>query len=178
MRIRRTHYEAAFQAHLERRGTPYVAIEDVRAFGSDPTGVKAFDYIVYPSTGRPRLVDVKGRKSIRPVAGNEWRQKTWVTRADIEGLTEWQGVFGPDYEAAFVFAYWLVERDGAASSADDGSAIARFAGRDYSFWLVPLDEYARHQKALSASWATVAVPRSGFREIARPLEACGPAAPC
>lgn len=178
MKTRRTHYETAFQSHLDARGTPYVAIEDVRHLGPGRTGIKSFDYIVYPSSGRPQLVDVKGRKSSRPVAGDEWRQKSWVTRADLDGLSAWGEVFGPEYQTAFVFAYWLAGDQAPTAGGAAGSEVVRFAGRSYSFWVVDLANYVRHQRTISKSWDTVAVPRGVFRRIAVPLGRCWLSSPC
>ncbi|MFQ5422643.1 MAG: HYExAFE family protein [Phycisphaerae bacterium] len=178
--VRRTHYETAFQQYLDGRGTPYVAIEDVRHGVKGRTGIKSFDYIVYPVGGRPCLVDVKGRKSAPPRGGADWRPKNWVTRADVVGLTEWPTVFGGDYEAVFVFAYWLVgavDESGVAVGRRCAAAMT-LAGRAYSFWLVRVAEYARHQRQISRRWDTVAIPHDVFRSIAHRVETCWPAAPC
>ena len=178
---RRSHYELAFEAFLNRRGTPFVAVEDVRHFVKGRIGLKAFDYIVYPATGPACLVDVKGRKCPGLVADGECRQKTWVTRADITGLLAWQSLFGSGYVATFVFAYWLA---GSAAAGDTESShrlrgpVLSLAGRRYSFWLVSAAEYADHQKCLSRSWDTVSVPRDVFRAISRPLANIWPASPC
>ncbi len=178
--IRRTHYELAFEKYLDRRGTPYVAVEDVHHFVRGRTGIKAFDYIVYPASGPACLVDVKGRKSVSPKGGGEVRRKNWVTRDDVTGLLSWQDVFGEDYASVFIFAYWLAGEKKPAESpqAEAEDYSLRFAGRRYSFWLVRVEEYARHEKQLSKSWRTVHVPRATFREISKPLESVWPASPC
>ncbi|MFH1416964.1 MAG: HYExAFE family protein [Planctomycetota bacterium] len=180
MSLRRTHYELAFETHLDRRGTPYVAVEDVHHFVRGRTGIKTFDYIVYPASGPACLVDVKGRKSISPAGGGEVRRKNWVTRDDVTGLLSWQDVFGEGYAAVFVFAYWLAgERQQAGSPEEEqGGYSLRFAGRRYSFWLVMVEEYAKHQTQLSKSWGTVHMPREVFRAISKPLESTWPASPC
>jgi len=158
-----------------------VAIEDVKHFAKRRIGTKVFDYIVYPPGDRACLVDVKGRKSPVNSAETDCRQKNWVTRADIDGLEEWQRIFGEDFSAQFVFAYWLT----APPGGDSGQGVPEpdvstfdFAGRRYSFWIVPLADYVRHQKRLSKSWDTVSIPREDFRRISRRLEASWPAAPC
>lgn len=176
MTVRRSHYELAFEAFLARRGTPCVVVEDVKHLAKTRTGTKIFDYIVYPAGSSACLVDVKGRKS---PSGADCRQKTWVTRADIEGLQTWQEIFGQEYVAMFVFAYWLA-RDSESSHDIDGRAAQAFsyAGRRYSFWLVSVAEYTKYQKQLSKSWDTVSVPREVFRSISRRLESSWPAAPC
>jgi len=180
VKVRRSHYEHAFEQYLDHRGTPYVAVEDVQHFAKRQTGAKAFDYIVYPPSGPACLVDVKGRKSTAKSGGVDCRQKNWVTQSDVAGLQTWQEVFGPDYLAVFVFSYWLAGERGVSAS-DDGaqaSAVFSFAGRRYSFWLVSVAEYAQHQTELSKSWKTVSIPRTVFRDISKRLEASWPAAPC
>lgn len=180
MTVRRSHYELAFEAYLDRRGTAYVAVEDVRHFAKRRTGAKAFDYIVYPPGGAACLVDVKGRKTTTKSAEADCRQKNWVTRSDVSGLLTWQEVFGSDYVAMFVFAYWLAGREGASAGKGSGPASPSFclAGRRYSFWLVSVAEYAKYQKRLSKSWNTVSIPRDVFRSISKRLEPSWPAAPC
>jgi hypothetical protein len=181
MSSRRSHYELAFEAYLDRRGIAYVAVEEVRRFGAKDTGVKAFDYIVYPTGSKACLVDLKGRKSPISVPAKECRQKNWVTRADITGLLSWEQVFGPEYEAVFVFSYWLAAgKVSAVASAErqgDGDRFS-FAGRPYSFWLVPVSAYSARAKRLSVRWDTVSVPREVFRQMSRPLAGAWPAAPC
>ncbi len=181
MRTRRSHYEIAFEQHMARRGTPCVAIEDVKHFAKARAGAKIFDYIVYPPGGLACLVDVKGRKSRIGKAKADCRQKTWVTRADIEGLAVWQDVFGAEYVGMFVFAYWLSDARELRAAGDDSladGASFRLAGRDYSFWLVSAEEYTQHQRPLSESWSTVSIPRDVFRRISRRLETAWPSAPC
>ncbi len=180
MTVRRTHYELAFETYLDRRGNPYVAVEDVRHFAKKRTGTKAFDYIVYPPGGKACLVDVKGRKFTARSAGADCRQRNWVTRSDVSGLLTWQEVFGSDYVAMFVFAYWLARREGRGGKGKgEGETEGfSFAGRRYSFWLVSVAEYAGHQKKLSKSWNTVSIPGAVFKRISKPLETSWPAAPC
>jgi hypothetical protein len=177
--VRRGHYELAFEAFLDERGTPFVAVEDVRHFVKGRTGVKAFDYIVYPAANQACLVELKGRKSKRSSPG-DWRLKTWVTRSDIAGLETWQEIFGGEFRAVFVFAYWHARPRQGGKVAQEGEVAPAFrlAGRDYSFWLVAAADYAAHQKRLSKSWDTVSVSRDVFRSICRPVEASWPRAPC
>ncbi len=179
VRTRTSHYELAFEAFLDRRGTPYVAVEDVRHVAKAAAGAKLFDYIVYPPGAAACLVDVKGRKTQRRLRDGDCREKTWVTRRDVEGMAAWQDVFGSDYAAAFVFAYWLADDPELWDDASEGAhPLFAFAGRRYAFYLVPLSEYARHFKQFSQRWDTVTIPRGTFRAISRNLSAVWPAAPC
>lgn len=179
MSARRSHYEMAFEKCLNLRGTPYVSVDDVRHTIKQPLGAKAFDYIVYPPGGPAYLVDVKGRKTRRTTDYSECRDKNWVTKADVEGLKTWEEVFGDGFVGMFAFGYWLSgePRRGGAGELNAAEDV-ELAARRYRFWLVPIGEYAMHQRKLSQSWGTVAVPRAVFREISRPLSMLWPCAPC
>jgi hypothetical protein len=143
-------------------------------------GAKAFDYIVYPSGLRPCLVDVKGRKIAASPRNPDARSKNWVTRADLEGLQAWQEVFGRDYQAAFVFGFWLAGHADlpTAAQGEASTMVETFAGRHYSFWVAPAEDYARLHRQLSRRWKTVNIPTDDFRRISRPLQSSWPSAPC
>ena len=178
-RIARSHYELSFEALLNHRGTPYVSVEEVRRNMPGRVGIKSFDYIVYPPAGRACLVDVKGRKS--PVGPNcRGRLKNWVTQADVVGMGEWQSIFGSDFQAVFVFAYWLAPTSAAQDAGLEPELPAgwQFAGRSYAHFLIPLDFYARHARLLSKRWQTVSIPNERFAEAAIPLNEAWEAAPC
>ncbi len=166
----------AFEGYLARRGTPCVAIEDVKHFAKSRSAAKIFDYIVYPPGDHACLVDVKGRKVLRGVHDGDVQMKSWVTAADLEGLGAWQDVFGPEYIAMFVFAYWITGEEPLFPPEGDETFI--FAGRRYSFWLVTLKDYLTCQRPRSKRWGTVWVPQEQFRGITRRLESSWPAAPC
>ena len=173
---RRSHYEMAFERYLNERGTPYVPVEGVADRTHSHTGAKAFDYIVYPPGGRPCLVEVKGRKAAYKRAAQECRGNNWVTGEDVHGLMTWRGVFGSDYDAAFVFSYWLASIP--ASESQKGSHDVRLAGRAYRFYLVSAEVYAKHQRTRSKSWGTISIPTERFVQVTRPLSDCWPTAPC
>ena len=175
MAFKRSHYENAFEAYLAGRGIPFVSVEDARHYAPAGTGLKLFDYIVYPSGNDACLVDVKGRKSFAAGKTGEPREKSWVTRSDIEGLSGWGEILGADYQPAFVFAYWLSDVD---TSASDTVADYAYAGRAYSFWLVQLAKYCQHYQPLSLRWDTVTVPRKAFWDISVGLDGEWIAAPC
>jgi len=178
-RIARSHYELAFEAYLNQRGTPYVSVEEVRQNVPGRMGIKSFDYIVYPAMGRACLVDVKGRKCPVGPAGRG-RLKNWVTQADVTGLTEWQSIFGSDFEAVFVFAYWLAPTSATAPGQPCFDALQawQFAGRSYEYHLIPLITYARYASILSVRWETVSIPSERFQEAAVRLDRVWDAAPC
>ena len=72
MTKRDNHYEAAFEAYLRARQTPYVAVDETRRSLAGQRSLKNLDFIVSPpvasaagreeSAGRSWLVDVKGRR--------------------------------------------------------------------------------------------------------------------
>src|ERR1043166_2972721 len=93
---RRSHYENAFEHYLTAAGVPFVAVSDVKRSVPGRLGIKAFDYIVYPSESKPCLIDVKGRKFARRTGGQR-RWQSWVTQGDVDGLSAWQGGFGTDF---------------------------------------------------------------------------------
>lgn len=178
-RIARSHYELSFEALLNHRGTPFVSVEEVRRNMPGRIGIKSFDYIVYPPAGRACLVDVKGRKApVGPACRG--RLKNWVTQADVAGLREWQTIFGSDFEAVFVFAYWLAPTRAAQVDGREPEPPAgwHFAGRSYTHFVIPLEFYARHARPLSMRWQTVSIPSERFTEGAIRLTEAWDAAPC
>jgi len=106
---RHRHYESAFDDCLRRHGWPFIRVDEQKRAVFTGAKIKSFDFLVYPSTGKGWLVDVKGRSF--PYDGRHGRRywENWVTQDDLEGLRAWESVFGDDFEAVFVFAYWLRE---------------------------------------------------------------------
>lgn len=163
---RRVHYEAAFEDLLRSRGVPYVAVDETRRAIFAGARIKSFDFLVYAPAGRPWIIDVKGRRFPYTTSrGNRCYWENWVCRPDLDGLNEWQGVFGGDFEARFVFAYLL---DGPA---DRWPAVRPhlFRGQHYAFFSVALTDYQRHCHRRSSRWDTLSVPRPIFRRIIQPI---------
>ena len=167
MSKRNTHYERAFEDLLQQRGIPYVAVDQAQKAVFSGASIKSFDFIVYPNRGPKILADVKGRKC-------PWRQfqrgrwgETWITKDDLDGLHRWEEVFGPDYLAAFVFAYWLFDGD---LPAQTNGAVHRFAQRDYAFVVAELTAYHLRSRCRSPRWHTVYVPAAKFGDLAQPLD--------
>ena len=104
-----THYERAFEDYLTQRRIRHLALDQARKAIFAGVHLKSFDFIVYRPTRPSLLVDVKGRKT-------PWRSfrrhgfgPTWATQDDVNDLTAWEQVFGPDHLATLVFAYWLFD---------------------------------------------------------------------
>src|SRR5512133_2206097 len=107
---RHVHYETAFENYLQSRSIPYVPVNETQQVVFSGSKIKSFDFLVYPAENRNWIVDVKGRKfPYRGENGSGNRQywENWVTQQDLDGLSEWQTVFGEEFEARFVFAYLL-----------------------------------------------------------------------
>lgn len=184
MAQRRHHYEQAFEAYLRARRVPYISVDEARrallpdnarlrleprpgiaAEESPPIGLKSFDFVVY-EPHRSVLVDVKGRKiPLRRSLATPGRLECWVTQEDIDSLRHWRGLFGQDFEAAFVFLYWC------EAQPPDGLFQEVFAhrGRWYAVRAITLDDYASHMRARSPRWGTVHLSRADFERLSQPF---------
>lgn len=165
MANRENHYEAAFEAYLRMRQTPYVAVDEARRSLMNDGSLKSLDFIVSPGGQRSWLIDVKGR---RFPSGDEQKQywKNWSTRDDLSSLGHWQRLFGPGFGSLFVFAYNVV---GDRSPLPETS-LFRFREGTYGFLGIHLQDYARHARPISPSWDTLAMPTAKFRELAQPID--------
>ncbi len=176
MAQRRFHYDQAFEQYLRRRAVPYVAVDEAKralqrdgdyscgvdAGPGDTVALKSFDFVVYSESGPNLLVDVKGRKH----AGRSNKSlDNWVTRADVDAMDRWEGVFGEDFEAAFAFLYWCQQPPPDALFRD----VFEWAGRWYAVMAIKLADYRQHIRMRSPSWGTVSVPAAVFNRGAVPL---------
>lgn len=169
MTLRHIHYEAAFEDYLRSRGIPYVPVDETRRVIFAGTKVKSFDFLVYPSENQRWIVDIKGRKFPYLTSnGGKCYWENWVTRADLEGMSEWQTVFGDKFEARFAFTYLLEGPPDRWPSLRPHS----FRGDYYAFFTVSLPDYQKHCRQRSPSWETVSVARKTFRSIAQPFDVC------
>jgi len=162
MADRTVHYEAAFEAFLRHRGTPYVAVDEAKKALFCNAKLKSFDFVVYSKNGPNLLVDVKGRQ-LRS-RGKSVSFQTWATEQDVNDLVQWQEVFGQDFRALLAFVYWidppLVPQDGVFEHQE----------RWYQMFGVDLREYREHMRRRSVKWETVALSTADFRSLARPIE--------
>jgi hypothetical protein len=162
--IRSNHYELAFEAYLRGLRRPYVAVNENRRALVDEMSLKSMDFIVYAPEKPHLLVDVKGRKFVRPSdGGHPW--ENWATADDVECLLKWETCFGDDFRAAFVFAY-DVEEDAAGQFPD----LFRFRDRTYAFYVVWVTEYLHSMRQRSEKWETVCLPAADYRRLRRPLD--------
>ncbi|MBS0195247.1 MAG: HYExAFE family protein [Planctomycetes bacterium] len=171
MAQRRHHYEQAFEAYLRRRRIPYVAVDEakkallpgreqrVAGGGDEPLpALKSFDFVIYGQGGN-LLAEVKGRRA----SGS--RLECWVTRDDVESLSRWERLFGPEFQAAFVFVYWCEQQPPDALFQE----VFEHQGRWYALRSVPVRDYARSMKPRSLRWGTLDLPREAYERISAPF---------
>ncbi|TVQ52607.1 MAG: hypothetical protein EA377_09805 [Phycisphaerales bacterium] len=177
MTQRRFHYEQAFEHYIRANRVPYVAVDEAKKSllpeGSPTAALKSFDFVVY-GAGRNLLVDVKGRmfgSANATSSVSNRRFESWVTRDDVEGLSRWQTLFGPEFEAVLVFAYCLRQQPPDALFEE----VFSFGRRWYVLREVTLEDYRKHMVDRSAKWDTVHLPAERYREVARPFTIRRPA---
>ena len=186
---RRHHYEAAFERYLRDRRVPFISVNEAKqallpkgaklGFGVDGDGngsqerkLKNFDFVVY-GQGTNLLIEVKGRRlpAIRLKDGTpaKPRMESWVTLADIEALSRWQQLFGPEFEPMFVFVYWCDD------VPPDGLFVETLVHQErwYTLRAITLDAYVDAMKVRSEKWGTVHLSASDYQELSRPFEAFG-----
>jgi len=165
MAQRHNHYEAAFEDYVRSRGWPYLPVDEHKKALFAGARVKSFDFLVYRPGTPAWLVDVKGRKF--PYDGKHGKRywENWVTREDVEGLRQWEGVFGPGFEPIFLFAYWLV----GPGDREPSPEIHLFRERYYAFVFVSASEYSQQARQRSPKWDTIDVPTRAFRKLVKPL---------
>jgi hypothetical protein len=190
MAQRRHQAERAFEKLLRARRIPYVAVNEARksllpdtlsaggparrAASPGPDAVpdpslKNFDFIVY---GRSTnlLVEVKGRtipatRSAR--TGSSPRLESWATLDDVGALSRWQALFGPGYEAVFVFVYACPPDQ----PPPDGlfAEVVELDGVWHAVRAIAVDDYRTRMKVRSPRWRTVHLPRDDFERLSRPF---------
>lgn len=174
MTQRRFHYEQAFEYYLRIHRVPYVAVDEARKTllpqGRHPGSlatIKSFDFVVYAPKGK-YLVDIKGRmfgSQKSPWSLSNGRLESWVTREDVEGLEQWQKLFGEEFRPIFVFAYCLHQQPPDALFEE----IFTFGDKWYALREVDLRDYRREMVLRSRRWQTVHVPKKAFLRISRPF---------
>ena len=159
---RNVHYEVAFEDYLRKKDWPYVAVDEAKRGAFAGASIKSFDFLVYSDTGPNLLVDVKGRKfpdragEKNKGASRAW--ENWITRQDAEGLAEWEKVFGDDFVAFLVFAYWLQGPPQRSPFSD----VHLFREKHYAFVGIRLCQYITAARPRSAKWQTITMSSKDF----------------
>jgi hypothetical protein len=156
----RNHYEAAFENWLIDNHIRYIAIDEHKKAAFADCKIKSFDFLLYPRSEQIIIAEVKGRKfkghSLAQLTGLE----CWVTTEDVDGLTQWQKIFGKNHQAIFVFAYKVESID-----VDfDGREVFDFNASRFFFFSIKLDDYSRFMVRRSPKWQTVTLPADKFRQ--------------
>jgi hypothetical protein len=160
------HYEKAFENWLIDNHIEYVASGDQHKPVFERSNLKSFDFLLCPTPGKKIIAEVKGRRFKGTTLTGLARLECWVTTEDVDGLSAWQKTLGPDYEAAFIFAYRVQNID-----VDfDGRKVFNFNDDRYLFLTVRLADYIKYMKQRSPKWKTVTLPAGKFRFCARPVE--------
>lgn len=157
------HYEAAFEDYLRTRQIPYVAVDEAKKAIFRDAKLKSFDFIVYSAGGTSWLADIKGRRWAARKDGSKPSWENWATQEDLDGLAQWQSVFGAGFRGLLVFAYWIDH------SIDPPSEIRHnFRDQRYVFVCAPLEEYRARARIRSPKWGTVHLPVAEFSKLVRP----------
>ena len=162
MANRTVHYEAAFEGYLRHRGIPYVAVDEAKRALFATAKLKSFDFVVYSKKGPNLLIDVKGRSCRNRSARSGF--ETWSTEQDITDLQQWEQVFGDGFKAVLIFIYWI------EAPLTPEAGMFEFRDRWYLLMGVHLAEYRNHMRRRSAKWATVCLPATAFRDLAKPID--------
>ncbi len=162
---RDNHYEAAFEGYLRARRIPYIAVDESKRSLMGERSIKSLDFIVSPPAGSCSwLVDVKGRRFPSGKQKRYW--KNWSTTDDIRSMSQWQQLFGPQFNSLFVFAYNIVGNVAPLPP----ERLFEFRKALYAFVAIRLDHYACWARPISPKWDTVAMPTARFRDLAEPID--------
>ncbi|MFG0307086.1 MAG: HYExAFE family protein [Phycisphaerales bacterium JB040] len=177
MAQRRFHYERAFERYLRTNRIPYVAVDEAKK-SLLPSGsvlridsgqgasraLKSFDFVVYGESCN-LLVEVKGRRLPKAGPRGGRRLESWVSEDDVESLTVWRRLFGPGFDAAFVFVYRCEDQP------PDGlfDEVIACEGGWYTTRAVGLDDYRERMRVRSPRWRTVDLGRADFDRLAHPF---------
>lgn len=160
------HYEKAFESWLIDNKIKFTAIDQSKRAAFGKVKLKSFDFLLYRKDKPVIIAEVKGRIFKGTSFEKLRRFECWVLADDVEGLLQWQNVFGRGHEAYFIFAYSIENVD-----VDfDGRAVYESAGRRYSFTAIGLDDYRKFMKLRSPKWRTVTLGADDFRRCAIDLE--------
>jgi hypothetical protein len=185
LRVRRIPYVAVDEARktLLPRG-PVATVRSPQQMGA-AASLKSFDFVIY-GHGSNLLVEVKGRqvkhrqrtavlggqsgggepglfRTTRPLKAG--RLESWVTLDDVSSLQRWEGLFGPEFQAAFIFVYWCESQPPDALYQE----VFEHRGRWYALRAVTVRDYSRHMKVRSPKWRTVNIPTGLFERISSPF---------
>jgi hypothetical protein len=132
----------------------------------EQASLKSFDFVVY-GQGCNLLVEIKGRRAARRRDGSAGRLESWVAAEDVASMQAWEGLFGPEFRAVFLFMYCHDElpADGLFEE------IVRHREHWYALRALAVRDYARLMRVRSPRWGTVHLPAAAFNSLSHPFRA-------
>ena len=158
----KNHYERAFESWLRERKIQYISVDQNKRIVFRKTSVKSFDFIISSKNRQMLIVEVKGRKfkanSLKKISALQ----TWVNMDDVEGLENWQKIFGNNYKAVFAFVYKIELPEVDFGHYD----YFVFDDNKYIFLIISLDEYKKRMVLRSPKWRTVTLLTKDVKQCA------------
>lgn len=159
-------YEKAFESWMCEHLIQFVPVDQSKRGEFARNNVKSFDFLIYPPTGGPYVVEVKGRRFKGKTLAGRKGMDCWVPMDDVRSLMQWEDAFEGEFEGMFVFAFWLENVDVDPA----GQQIHVYDRRGYAYYTVTLADYSRAMKQRSPKWQTVTLAADDFRRLAKPAE--------
>lgn len=162
-------YEQVFESRLREQKIAFESVVQTERVETAASSVKNFDFVLWPRSQSPVLVEVKGRTFHGTNLAGLKGLDAWVTFEDVEALSHWLLALRrktPHARAIFVFVFRLEQVD----VDSDGMLIYEFGGERYVMLYIELEHYRRHIKCRSPKWQTVMPAAADFRQYAKPVE--------
>ena len=161
-------YEQAFESYLAENKIPFIWVDQSKRPEFFESSVKNFDFLVYPETKSPILIELKGRTfkgdSLAGLKGLDG----WTTFEDVQALSQWLDYFCRDFsdtKAFFVFVFQFANID----VETDGWPVYDWGDKRLVLLAIPLEHYRDCMKVRSPKWQTVVLPAEDFRRHAIPM---------
>jgi hypothetical protein len=161
MADRSNHYEAAFEVFLRTLKVSCLPIDETRRTFTAEETVKSLDFIVMQPSGKPLLIDVKGRSA----RGGKPSLVNWIRQDDLDSLRRWRIAFGGGAVGLLVFVYRLREETPRSAFVD----LFEHSERTYGCVAIDAEDYASMMRPISPQWGTFGMGQETFRSSCRPF---------
>ena len=161
-------YEQAFQCYLAENKHSFIWLDQTKRIEFFDSVVKNFDFLLYPDSECPVLVELKGRTFKGDSLAGMKGLDGWATFEDVQALSQWLERFRSDFPAATAF-FVFVFRFANIDVETDGWDVYDYSGSRLLFLAIPLEKYAEAMKIRSPKWQTVTLPAEDFRRWAIPI---------
>lgn len=160
------HYEKAFENWLIDNRIKYTSIDQSKRAAFGKAKLKSFDFLLERDGKSTIIAEVKGRIFKGDSFEKLTKLECWSVADDVEGMLQWQKVFGDGHEAYFIFTYCMENPD-----VDfDGRGFYEYSQKRYVSLAIRLEDYRRFMKLRSPKWRTVTLSAADFRRCAIDLE--------